>query len=54
MKKSMNSLIGNNTKEKVANMIGGLAKGVASASVDKCFLMYFHEPKMPKSLYKRD
>jgi cyclic lactone autoinducer peptide len=44
----------NSTKEKVANIIGGLAKGVANASSDKCFLVGFHEPKMPKSLYKRD
>lgn len=54
MKKSMNRSMGNSTKEKVANVIVGLAQEVANASSDKCFLFGFHEPKMPKSLYKRD
>ncbi|WP_083258503.1 AgrD family cyclic lactone autoinducer peptide [Cellulosilyticum sp. I15G10I2] len=54
MKNLMNKSMGSSTKEKVANMIGGLAKEVAKASSDKCFLIGFHEPKMPKSLYKLD
>ncbi len=51
MKKSMS--MGTNTKEKIANIIGGLAKDVAINSSDKCFLFGMHEPKMPKTLYKR-
>ena len=50
----MNSFKGNTTKEKAAHMIGGVAKEIAKASSDKCFMLYFHEPKMPKSLYRKD
>lgn len=54
MKNSMNSFKNNTTKQKAAGMLGEMAKGVAKASSDKCFFISFHEPKMPKSLYKQD
>ncbi len=54
MKNSMNKSRGITAKEKVAHVVGRIAEGMAQASSDKCFFMYFYEPKMPKSLFKRD
>mgnify|MGYP001090603692 CR=1 FL=1 len=51
MKRSMN--METKAKEKIANIIGGLAKDVANTSSDKCFFLGMYEPKMPKALYKR-
>lgn len=40
--------------KKIALIICTIAMSIAAASSSMCFYWWFYEPKMPKSLIKRD